>query len=246
MVKMARNPAFPLAFGLGCLLILIACGASLLFLQGKGGLVSASPGLSQKDSDEVPTVDWEYWQSVNSDIIGWVTVPGTHIDYPVVQARADDPSFYLTHDVYGDWNYTGCPYLDADCERDGLSSRNCVIFGHNLGAEDESLFHDFTGFCDADYARDHSTIVLQTPHWRKELQVEASRVVAGSDACKQIEFAWPEKFASYHAQCVSDSDMILADVSAVARRTQMFTFCTCSYHREADERTLVFAGIAAK
>ena len=59
--------------------------------------------------DGAPTVDWEFWLSVNPDIVAWVSVPGTDIDYPVVQASADDPTFYLDHDVYRGWKPTDAP-----------------------------------------------------------------------------------------------------------------------------------------
>lgn len=65
-------------------------------------------------------VDWGYWQGVNPDIIGWVTVPGAGIDYPIVQAHEGDPDHYLRYDVYGGWNYHGVPYLHWKCADVGL------------------------------------------------------------------------------------------------------------------------------
>ena len=70
-----------------------------------------SPNAEQGDS-LFPTVDWDYWQSINPDIIGWVTVPGTTIDYPIMQGHSDDPEYYLHHDIYGNWSIYGVPYLD--------------------------------------------------------------------------------------------------------------------------------------
>ena len=84
--------------------------------------ISADASGSDAASDGAPTVDWEFWLSVNPDIVAWVSVPGTDIDYPVVQASADDPTFYLDHDVYRCWNPYGCPYLDAGCAGRGLAA----------------------------------------------------------------------------------------------------------------------------
>ena len=89
------------------------------------------------DDDSFPVVDWDYWQGVNSDVIGWITVPGTTIDSPIVQAPKDDPDYYLKHDVYGNYNPHGAIYLDADCE-DGLLARNAVIMGHHYGDDMEA------------------------------------------------------------------------------------------------------------
>lgn len=72
------------------------------------------------ENDGSGGVDWGYWQGVNPDIIGWVTVPGAGIDYPIVQAHEGDPDHYLRYDVYGGWNYHGVPYLHWKCADDGL------------------------------------------------------------------------------------------------------------------------------
>ena len=54
------------------------------------------------------------------------------IDHPVVQAHADSPTWYLSHDVYGNWNIYGCPYLDADCEEEGFGSQVAYVFAHHM------------------------------------------------------------------------------------------------------------------
>lgn len=83
------------------------------------------------ENDGPGGVDWGYWQSVNPDIIGWVAVPGTGIDYPIVQAHEGDPDHYLRYDVYGGWNYHGVPYLHWKCADDGLlGAGNALVFGH--------------------------------------------------------------------------------------------------------------------
>ena len=91
------------------------------------------------ENDGSGGVDWGYWQSVNPDIIGWVTVPGTGIDYPIVQAHDGDPDHYLRYDVYGGWNYHGVPYLHWKCADDGLlGAGNALVFGHHL--DDGTMF----------------------------------------------------------------------------------------------------------
>ena len=67
---------------------------------------------------EFPTVDWDYWKSVNGDVIGWITVPGTDINHPILQAHASDPDYYLHHDIYRNYNPLGALYLDAECEKE--------------------------------------------------------------------------------------------------------------------------------
>lgn len=140
-------------------------------------------------------VDWEYWLSVNPDIVAWVSVPGTEIDYPVVQASADDPTFYLNHDVYRKWNPYGCPYLDAGCADLGIDSPLALMFAHHMS--DGSMFSAFASYSDAEFAEAHDEILLQTPEEKIRLKVIAVDVVDSDVEYKRLEFATDEELGSF-------------------------------------------------
>ncbi len=119
-----------------------ALGLWLFSVHDRAANIDPSPisGGTGRDGEDdgFPVVDWDYWLSVNPDIVAWVSVPGTEIDYPVVQASADDPTFYLDHDVYHGWNPYGCPYLDAGCAERGIDSPLALMFAHHMN--DGSMF----------------------------------------------------------------------------------------------------------
>ena len=202
-----------------------------------GTAEAAQDGSSPADDGGI---DWNYWQSVNPDVIGWIEVPGTKIDSPIVQAHADDPTFYLHHDVYGDRNVYGCPYLDAGCEdTGGLASPNAVIFGHHMN--DGSMFAAFAKFSDEDFLKAHRTIYIYTPGATYVVNAQASDVVPGWDAVKRTAFTSEADFDAYAKERLDDCGTNLADEKEVATLTHMFTFVTCSYNRWQNERTLVYA-----
>jgi len=64
----------------------------------------------------------------NPDIIGWITVPFTNIDYPIVQAK--DNRYYLRRDLNGDYANPGTIFMDYRCAGDG--SGYSIIYGHNM------------------------------------------------------------------------------------------------------------------
>lgn len=169
-----------------------------------------------------------------------VAIPGTPVDYPIVQAPADDPTYYLKHDVYRKPNYMGCPYLDADCAEGGLfGSANAVVFGHNLGFGDTSMFNAVASYTDASFAREHRRVLLQTPDERREFEVQAADCIGGWEAQKRTRFESEADFSQWYADRLVESDMRLTD-EAVA--SPIVTLCTCSYNRWADnERTVVYA-----
>ena len=192
--------------------------------------ISADASGSDAASDGVPTVDWEYWLSVNPDIVAWVSVAGTEIDYPVVQARSGDPTFYLDHDVYREWNPYGCPYLDAACAGRGIDSPLALMFAHHMN--DGSMFSAFASYSDVGFAAEHDEILLQTPEGNARLRVVAVDVVDSNVEHKRLDFATDEELLA-EADVVLDVDVEADSVKA---------FCTCSYGRwNGHERTIVYA-----
>jgi len=64
----------------------------------------------------------------NPDIVGWITVPYTNIDYPIVQAK--DNAYYLRRDLNGNIAKPGTIFMDCRCASDG--SGYSIIYGHNM------------------------------------------------------------------------------------------------------------------
>ena len=65
---------------------------------------------------------------INDEIVGWLSVPGTNIDYPIVQT--DNNDYYLEHNLYGEEDFNGWLFMDYRDDAKDLSD-NTIIFGHN-------------------------------------------------------------------------------------------------------------------
>lgn len=92
-----------------------------------------------------------YCENVNDDIVGWITIPDTNIDLPIVQGKDND--FYLHNGVDGQYNYElGCPFLDYRCNND-FSGLNSIVYAHNM--EGREMFADITRFYDAAFLESH-------------------------------------------------------------------------------------------
>lgn len=77
---------------------------------------------------EWPAVDFASLQEINPDIVGWIYIEGTEINYPVVQGN--DNQYYLKHLFSGEWNGSGCIFLDSR-NRVDFSDRHSIIYGHH-------------------------------------------------------------------------------------------------------------------
>ena len=80
--------------------------------------------------------DWDALNAVNPDIYAWITIPGTNIDYPVLQNATDD-SYYLRYNMNGTRGYPGCIYTEKINRKD-FTDFDTVVYGHNM--RDDSMF----------------------------------------------------------------------------------------------------------
>lgn len=84
----------------------------------------------------------EATSQVNQETVGWLAIEGTPISYPVVQPAGDTPrDWYLDHDIEGNWNPLGCPYIDM---RSGAHADHVMIFGHHVHGS-QAMFSDLAG-----------------------------------------------------------------------------------------------------
>ncbi len=104
---------------------------------------------SAPEDEEAPEVErlengtlksFESLLSLNEDIIGWITVPNTVIDYPAVQYPGDveynaehGEYYYLHRDIYREYDKNGTIFAYYGCQFDiGTVSRNTILFGHHM------------------------------------------------------------------------------------------------------------------
>lgn len=221
-----------------------ACVAAYLWMGGEAGSVSPSPASDDPcavDSDGWPEVDWDYWTSVNPSVVGWISVDGTDLSQPVVQASQDDPTWWLRHDVWGNWSLYGAVYLDAECAEGGLlESRNAVVFGHNMGFGDMSMLAWFAEYSSPEFADAHRTVRLQTPSGRRLLEVRAAAVIGGLDATKRTSFDGRQDFDAWWDARTSEACTVLDSSSEGLWERGVVTVATCSYNYWSDERTVVY------
>ena len=145
----------------------------------KGGLepvTEPSPATQAggESSSEPILHDLTVLKEKNPDCIGWVSIPSTSIDFPVMQ----NGDFYLKHDF--DSNYTdyGMPFLDERCSLD--TSDNLIIYGHHMN--DGSMFSELLNYVDKSYCEAHPEIILETEDGAEIYQIAAVLRAAGSYA----------------------------------------------------------------
>ena len=121
------------------------------------------------------TVNWvQTLTEKNGGSVGWITIDGTVIDYPVVQAS--DNAYYLDHGFDGDYNYgLGCPFLDYRCKGD-FSDFNSIIYAHHIQGY-QALFSDITLYKDSSFMEQHPAGTLLTGNGARKVRFFAYMLI---------------------------------------------------------------------
>lgn len=177
----------------------------------------------------------------NSDMVGWIQIEGTSIDYPVMQTPAD-PNYYLKHDFEKHYTDYGCPFMQANC--DALApSDNLIIYGHNM--KDGSMFADLAKYRSKDFWQNHKTVWFATELGSRAYEIFAviHTTVQADDAdafpfYRFVDAASPEEFSDYVSACQARA---LYDTGISAEYgDKLLTLSTCDNITD-DGRLLVIA-----
>ena len=94
--------------------------------------------------------------AANTDCIGWISIDGTNISYPVMHTP-NDPQKYLRRSFHGQYSQSGVPFLDWRCSTDG---GNRIIYGHNM--KNGTMFYDLKKYLNTDFLNAHRTVKFET------------------------------------------------------------------------------------
>ena len=175
--------------------------------------------------------------NVNTDFIGWLSIEGTNINYPVMQTP-NSPDFYLKHSFDKGYSEYGVPYMQENC-RLGLSD-NCIIYGHHM--QDGSMFADLCKFESEDFYKEHKTFCLDTlgSYGEYEIICVFKTSVYSADGFKYYHFvdaANAEEFNAYLTTCQA---LALYDTGVSAQYgDRLLTLSTCEYSRTNGRMVLI-------
>ena len=188
----------------------------------------------------------------NSDVVGWLTVPGTTLHEPVLQAA--DNSYYLRRGLNKKYDYAGVLFMDYRAKADpGQLSMNTVIYGHNLGSPmgmrddpDGVQFAQLLKFTDPEFARENPYIYLTLGEKQMAFQIFA---VSYAEAyTSPVQYHHASYTAGEFAQLVEDMrarSLYNYDVT-VSPGDRLLTLSTCTYKygtywQNTDQRFVVMA-----
>lgn len=189
--------------------------------------ISATSGLAKEETALADmTVNWDALREQNEDIVGWVYMPGTSIDYPIVQGENDEE--YLQKDFTGSTSglvHKGTIFLSADNAGD-FSDSNSFIYGHNMN--DETMFAHILAMTDQATFDAARTFYILTPTQNYRCRTYALDVVKNTETnILQPNFADEAAMRSYMTARINDSAVGAPTDVDLASVTKLFTLITC-------------------
>lgn len=178
-------------------------------------------------------IDFEALWEENPDTVGWIRIPGTRIDYPIVY-DPDSNDTYLHTDFYGEESVYGAIYLDMDSEPD-FSGWNNPLYGHHM--KDGSMFKDVVYYKEQDYFKEHQFFEIYTPERTIHLKAVSCYYTDSNGIVRKTQFQSQEAFDEWALERLEPCSY--AEIPEVAFDS-MFVLVTCSYEFD-DARTLLFA-----
>ena len=145
--------------------------ASIVEDAQKEAAVSSQSGKKEPDKDapsdsgdpSAPTEltilpEYQELYEMNSDMVGWLKIEDTNINYPVMQTP-DEKDFYLHRNFYKDYNAGGCLYAREECDINAPSD-NITIYGHHM--KDGSMLANLDSYNKQEFWETHGKITFDT------------------------------------------------------------------------------------
>ncbi|WP_145150765.1 class B sortase [Paenibacillus xylanexedens] len=198
----------------------------------KGGGDTFPSLLFNKANEPIMLPEFRELYERNSDIVGWLKIDGTRIEYPVMQ-NPKDAEYYLDHDFDKKENHGGLPFLDKHSQTN--SSDILLIHGHHM--KSGWMFKDLMKYKNESFYKEHATFQFNTLYEKEEYEIVAvilSEIYRKSDNVfkyYQIEnVSTPAEFDSYVQNI---KKLALYDTGVTARHgDKLIVLSTCEYSTE--------------
>lgn len=134
-------------------------------------------GETTSDGEPLPSEDWDALKAINDEIVGWVELKGTPINYPVLLHEGDDENYqyYIDHTYEKERSNYGSIFVDYR-STEGVNSKNVTLHGHNM--LNGSMFHELVNYAEShsftpklDYYKEHAVISFNTPEGDSQWKV---------------------------------------------------------------------------
>ena len=198
---------------------------------------SSEPAVSVSLTTAPPRHDLAALAEENADCVGWLTIPDTGIDYPVMHTP-DDPEHYLRRDFYGESASGGTPFLDGR-NAAHAEGQNLIVYGHNM--MDGSMFKPLISYLEPNFRETHKDIFLEIDG--RQYRYALLDVLETNTQCSLYQYtdlSDPATESDFRAAILKETDL-----EGVHQAPGYLTLSTCN-NGGGNSRVLVIAALAGE
>ena len=192
-----------------------------------------------KEKDLKVLKDYKELKAQNPNLIGWLKIDGTDVNYPVMQSK--DNSYYLTHSFDGKNSTAGALFMDYRSDAVNPTT-NTIIYGHNMN--NGSMFGGLKKFLSEKYFNQHTTIKFDTIYEHREYELVAVCLAkvkkADDDSFRYYNFIQAKNENEWNAFTESVGAMVVNGGMSVKAGDELLTLSTCNSYIE-DGRLFLLA-----
>lgn len=168
----------------------------------------------------------------NPDVVGWIRIGNTAIDYPVVQGK--DNAYYLNRNYKGEEASAGSIFLDFRNDI-GKAQPNTVIYGHRM--KDGSMFGDLKKFLEEDFFRNNPTFQYDTLYHSYRAEIFSVYPATADLDYIQTGFGNEQEYAAF-LQSLRERSLYKTD-TVLGMADRILTLSTCDYTLDPAKGRLV-------
>ena len=182
----------------------------------------------------------KYAKNINSDVIGWLEVPNTMIDYPILQSNNND--YYLKYNYKREESKYGSIFLNYKSDINDENS-NLIIYGHNMG--DNQMFNELLKYRDEEYFKKHKIIKISNEQKEYNYSIIAvfkSRVFYQDeeDVFRYYNYTYFNNEEEYNNYIKNVNQLQLYNTNVSAKYgEQLATLITCEYSQKNGRLVIV-------
>lgn len=183
---------------------------------------------SAEPEEEIP-IDFEELWETNPDVYAWIVIPGTDINYPILQHPTDD-SYYLNHNLDGSTGRPACIYTESLNSKD-FTDNNTVIYGHNM--RNGTMFAQLHKFEDKDFFDENREIIIYLPDKVLHYKIFAVHNYDDRHLLYSFDFSDKAVYKDYLESIFSidDKNANIDTEMTVTENDKIITLATCVYKK---------------
>lgn len=189
------------------------------------------PSDDSREEELEVTIDFETLYNKNNDIVAWISIPGTRLNYPVMHTP-QKPEYYLYRNFNKEYSTSGVPFIDGRSSLEKPSD-NILIHGHNM--KNGSMFAQLLSYKDEDFLKEHPSIEFYTHLGKETYDIISVFPTEAYNATKSnfnyYDFINAKDQEDFDRYVTKVKELSIFDTGIGAKYgEQLMTLSTCAYH----------------